>query len=333
MKKKASKPLTLESRPEDLEKAVSTLCLRVPVAAGMPELVKELARVIPQLFFREVLTRAGWYRLGAVIGPQGQRVAENLAQWVEAELLARGGDLSALVRDYESSGYRASRLIGKTHYLVASTGTYAMDFMQIELEEMLEVAGHELFSNVSGDSPPTIEALIDPPSLAGSRLASMPLGAPYYSLRRIIHVAQFLEQVVADKPELQNIRRFFDAWQTSSAGLSAELSNHWVLAVREHLDRYRQPVLQATPVAAIPGQPPRFECSFGAYGLALYESLQAFDRLVGYPMAWFFHMLTTKAVPHAAADAVMEDVQAGFSYLPARDVKVIKDWAHRPFAF
>ena len=30
-------------------------------------------------------------------------------------------------------------------------------------------------------------------------------------------------------------------------------------------------------------------------------------------MVWFFHMLTTKAVPHAVATAVIEeDVQAGF---------------------
>jgi len=44
-------------------------------------------------------------------------------------------------------------------------------------------------------------------------------------------------------------------------------------------------------------------------------------------------MLTTKTVPQAVAHAVIEDVQGGFSYLPERDVKVIKDWMHRPYAF
>ena len=339
MKKKTNKILTLESPAQDLEKAVVALCARIPVAAGIGELVAELARIIPQVFFREVLTRGGWYRLGGVIDAKGQRISDDLALWVETELDARDGDLARLFSDFKTSGYRAIRLLGKTHYMVASTGTYAMDFLQIELEEFLEVAGHELFA---GEAPANLEALLDPPqtdltSTTGVRGASdasrLPLGAPYYSLRRITHVSEFLQRLAEEKPEKQNVHRFFKAWQSSSASLSAEFSTHWVLAVRENLDRFRKPVLQATPVAAIDGALPRFECSFGAYGLALYEALQGFDRQIGYPMAWFFHMLTTKAVPHAAADAVIEDVQAGFSYLPARDVKVIKDWVHLPYSF
>ena len=66
----------------------------------------------------------------------------------------------------------------------------------------------------------------------------------------------------------------------------------------------------------------------GGKPLAMLDAIRA-----DYPMAWFFHMLTTKSVPHAVAGAVIDDVQAGFSYLPERDVKVIKDWLHRPYAF
>jgi hypothetical protein len=119
----------------------------------------------------------------------------------------------------------------------------------------------------------------------------------------------------------------------SSAGYASRFSNHCVIAVREYLDRFRQPILQATPVAAVNGLAPKFDGPPGARGLALYEALQRFDRQCGYPMAWFFHMLTTKAVPHTVAYAVVDDVQAGFSYLPARDVKIVKDWLHRPYSF
>lgn len=35
----------------------------------------------------------------------------------------------------------------------------------------------------------------------------------------------------------------------------------------------------------------------------------------------------------AVAQAVIEDVQSGFCYLPERDVKVLKDWMHRPYGF
>jgi hypothetical protein len=118
-----------------------------------------------------------------------------------------------------------------------------------------------------------------------------------------------------------------------SAGGASRFSNHWVLAISEHFDRYRQTILQATPVAAVNGAPPRFEGAFGASGLALRDALQRFDREAGHPMAWFFHMLTTKAVPHAVATAVVEDMQAGFSYLPERDLDIVKEWLFRPYGF
>ena len=91
--------------------------------------------------------------------------------------------------------------------------------------------------------------------------------------------------------------------------------------------------MQATPVAALNGPAPRFAGVYGAKGLALNDALQSFDREVGYPMAWFFHMLTTKSVPQAVAYAVIDDVQDGFHYLPERDVAVIKRWLFRPFGF
>jgi hypothetical protein len=106
-----------------------------------------------------------------------------------------------------------------------------------------------------------------------------------------------------------------------------------VIVVREHMDRYRQPVLHATPVAALNGTPPKFGASFGMQGLALHDSMIRYDKAVGYPMAWFFHMLTTRSAPHALANAVIDDVQAGFRYLPDRDVEVVKEWLYTPYGF
>ncbi|MBI4985502.1 MAG: hypothetical protein HZC24_09215, partial [Rhodocyclales bacterium] len=229
-----------------------------------------------------------------------------------------------------ASGLRATRLCGKTHYLVAATGSRAADFLQIEIEELQETLGHLLFA---GDAPGSLEELIDPPDATAVKTPAQPLGAAFFALRRVTDVADFLARMAAQKPEPQPVQRFFDAWQASSAGNATQLSNHWVLAVREHLDRYRQPILQATPVAAVNGLPPRFAGGFGIQGLGLQKALQAFDRQAGYAMAWFFHMLTTKTVPHAVAAAVIEDVQAGFRYLPDRDTQVVRDWLHRPYGF
>jgi len=313
-----------------LEQSIAELCVRVPVSAGAAGLAAELARVLPELFFREVLARGGWYRLGGVVDDSGTHLADDLAQWAESELAAAGDDLHVLAETYAERGYRATRLNGRTHYLVASTGNLAADFLQIEIEELQEVVGHTLFA---GEVPTTLEELVDPPRSDADKAGAVPLGAPFFVLRRVTDVSAFLKRMAAQKPEPQIVHRFFDAWQTCSAGNSTQFSNHWVLAVREYLDRYRQPILQATPVAALNGLPPKFSSTFGARGLALYEALQRFDRQAGYPMAWFFHMVTTKSVPHAVANAVIDDVQAGFSYLPKRDVDVVRNWLHRPYAF
>lgn len=209
------------------------------------------------------------------------------------------------------------------------TGSLPGEFLQVEIEELQEVVGHELFA---GPIRGSLEEIMDPPRPETAKVP-VALGAAFFALRRVTDLAEFLARMAAQKPEAQTVHRFFSAWESCSAGLATPFSSHWIVAVREYLDRYHQPILQATPVAADQGLPGRFDSAYGARGLALYEALQGFDRQAGYPMAWFFHMLTTKIVPYAVANAVIDDVQAGFSYLPERDVKVIKDWLHRPYGF
>lgn len=314
----------------ELENAVAEICVRIPVAAGTAGLAVDLARVAPTLLFREVLTRGGWYRLGGVIDAAGRHIADDVVQWAESELLSHDNDLHAMADDYRHAGsaLRASLLTGKTHYLVASVGPLAADFLQLEIEELQEVAAHLLFDERELSS---LEELYSPPHDERDRSKAQPIGLPFYALRKLTDVADFLGRLAAQKPEPQTIHRFFDAWQSSSAGPATRFHEHWVVAVREHLDRYRQPILQATPVAA--ASAPKFESTYGARGVALNHALQHFDRQAGYPMAWFFHLLTTKRVPHAVANAVIDDFQGGFRYLPERDVTVIKDWLHRPYGF
>jgi len=86
-------------------------------------------------------------------------------------------------------------------------------------------------------------------------------------------------------------------------------------------------------VAALNGAAPRFAATFGMQGLALHQAMARYDRAVGYPMAWFFHMLTVRSAPYALANAVIDDVNAGFQYLPDRDVQVVKEWLCQPYAF
>ncbi len=312
-----------------LAESIAELCVRIPVAAGPAALARELAKLAPDLAFREVLARGGWYRLGGIVDGGGHQVASDIEHWAESELARFDDDFQLLAEEYAGKDLRATRLIGKTHYWVAATGRPAPDFLQLEIEEIQEMICQPLFAG--DDLPSSLEELVD--ARDGCAEKPVPLGIPFYSLRRVTDIAEFLGRMRAQKPEPQPVHRFVDAWEMSSAGHAAQFSNQWVLAVREHLDRYRQPILAATPVAAIVGAPPRFDGGFGARGLALAGALQCFDKQAGYPMAWFFHMLTTKAVPHAVASVVVEDMQGGFGYLPERDVQVVKDWLFKPYGF
>lgn len=306
--------------------AIAEACISVAVSAGPAALAKAISAAEPRLSFRQVLERGGWYRLGGVLDAGGEHIATDLEGWAAAELASHGEDVAAFAEDCSERGLRATRFYGKTHYWVAQTGSGAADFIQLEIEELQETACHVL--GAGREAPSSVEELIE----GGGTENPTPLGLPFYRLRRLTDVSQFLGRMRDQKLEPQPVHRFLGAWEASSAG-SAAFSNHWVLAVREHLDRYRQPILAAVPVAAIVGVPPRFQTAFGARGQALSAALQAFDRQAGYPMAWFFHMITTKAVPHAVAGLVVEDMQSGFAYLPERDLQAVKDWLHRPFGF
>jgi hypothetical protein len=321
--------MTPSSQWKQLAQSVADLCVRVPVSSGPGALARELSHAAPPLAFREMLARGGWHRLGGVLDADGKHLANDLQQWANNELAAHDDDLHAMIDTHLEHGLRATRVNGMTHYLVASTGAGAADFLQVEIEELQEVVSHPLFDEDA--YPANLEELLD----LLERGAGTPtaLAMPYYTLRRVTDIADFLARMREQKPDAQPVHRFLQNWEASSAGLAAQFSNHWVIAVREHLDRYRQPNLQAQPVMAINGSPPRFAGAAGAQGLVLHDALLRFDREAGYPMAWFFHMLTSKSIPHAVAYAVIDDVQAGFSYLPERDVKVLRDWLHRPYGF
>ncbi|MEW6163833.1 MAG: hypothetical protein AB1642_02095 [Pseudomonadota bacterium] len=309
--------------------ALAEACVQISVAQGPAGLARELARIAPQSSFREVLARGGWYRLGGVVDARGRHLADDLEHWVQEELAAHDDDLAAVAAAHADAALHATRLTGKTHYWVARHGDGAADFVQVEIEELQEVVCHALFPD--GEAPASLEDLVDPRAACAGAPAT--LGMPFYAVRRVTDVADFLAGMRAQKPEPQPIHRFIEAWEQSSASRATDFSNHWVVAVREHLDRYRQPIRAASPVAALNGAPPRFDSAYGARGLQLAEALQRFDKQAGYPLAWFFHMLTTKSVPHAVATVVVEDVQGGFNYLPDRDVQVVRDWLHRPYGF
>jgi hypothetical protein len=313
-----------------LAEPIRGACTATAVAAGPASLAKEIGERLPDWSFREILCRGGWYRLGGVVGPAGERVSDALEAWAAEQLDQRDGDLAVLQEDFVDSGLRATQWVGRTHYLVAATGAGSTDFLQLEVEDLQEMLAHPLFERDA--VPSTLDEVVD--ARAGFAVpGEAPLAAARYAFRRLTHVGDLLARMRSQSLEPQPIHRFVADWDASSAGPASAFCNHWALALREHLDRYKQTLVRATPIAARNGEPPRFTAREGTSGLALHNALLAFDRAVGYPFAWYFGLLTGKAVPHWLPAAVASDAAAGFSYLPERDLAIVKQWLHRPYAF
>ena len=310
---------------KSLAPAIVETCTKVQVSSGPIALVKALSHALPEWKFRHAMSRGGWYRLGGILDVNGQRVSDSLESWVENALDERDGDFTRLIDDFADQTLYATRLVGQTHYLVASADDSTDGFLQLEIEDLQEMRVHQLFTN----EPSTLEELVDP---RGGGEQAVPVGLPFYTFRRIQHIGAFLKRMLAQKPEPAAIHRMLEDWSKSSASNTSTYYNHWVIATREHLDRYHQSVFRAQPIATLAGTAPDFDASAGTSGLKLNDALTHFDRETGYPMAWYFHMLTTKAVPHWVAQTVVEDSLSGFAYLPQRDVDVVRSWLHRPYS-
>ncbi len=308
-----------------LASSIQECCTRTPVSGGPAALVNQLEQQLPEWQFRHRFNRGGWYRLGGVVDGAGNSLSENLESWSEQTLDEHDGDMASLLDALDANARYATRLVGSTHYLVAPAGESPDDFLQLEVEELQEMQGHRLGE---GD-PSSLLELIDPDA---PHAQLKPLGLPTYRFRRLLHMGSTLQRMAAQSPEPPAIQRLMEDWNESSAGHTTSFNNHWVIALREYLDRYQQTQYRAQPIPILSGKPPRFDVEQGTRELKLQAALQAFDKEVGYPLAWYFHMLTTKAVPAWVAQVVVEDALAGFAYLPQRDVDVVRRWLHRPYA-
>ncbi|MFZ4537025.1 hypothetical protein [Propionivibrio sp.] len=310
---------------KSISPAIVETCAKAFVSSGPGAFVKALSLALPEWKFRHAMSRGGWYRLGGIIDSTGQRVSDSLESWVESALNERDGDIGQLIDDFTDQSLYATRLVGQTHYLVASAGEETDGFLQLEIEVLQEMRVHRLFAN----DPSTLEELVDP---RGGGDQPVPVGLPFYTFHRVHHIGALLRRMLAQKPEPAPIHRMIEDWSKSSASSASAYYNHWVIATREHIDRYQQPVFCAQAIATLAGEAPEFGAAAGTSGLKLNEALTHFNRESGYPMAWYFHMLTSKAVPHWVADSVVEDSLAGFAYLPHRDVEVVRGWLHRPYS-
>lgn len=285
-------------------------------------------KYLPTLAFRHALSRGGWYRPGGVIRADGARLADDVEAWAEAELRSCGDDMAALLERHEDADLLATRISGRAHYFVAAYGPGPEQFYQLEVEEVQEVLDRKLID--PAQLPADLAELVDP--LMPVTVAAQAVGSPAYRFRRLTDMQQAMVRLPMALPGQASLRRFLDDWAAGSTGAPGHFCDYWIVALREHQDRYRNQTLTATPLARHARQLKTFPWNTDLRGLDLASQIQAFDRAAGYPCAWYFHLVAGALVPRDIASALAQDIEAGFNYLPDSGVTLLSGWLAKPYS-
>ncbi len=285
-------------------------------------------RIRPGCTFRHALSRGGWYRTGGVITADGRHVADHSDTWAKAELEECAGDFAELLDRLAERGLLVTRHTGRTHYFVAAYGSAPADFLQLEVEELQTVLERKLVDTER--LPEDLQDLIDP--ISPVPLEAQPVGVPRYLFRRLIDMRQAVACVSISEGQDNRLSRILSEWSHSSAATRGNFSDHWIVTLREHQDRYHNAVVSASLLSRHARALKPFHWNLELSGVELGAQLHGFDRATGYPSAWYFHLVAGTITPPKVAYAVERDLDAGFNYLPDTEAVLLKSWVATPYS-
>jgi hypothetical protein len=307
-------------------------------------LLAKLQALNPGYPIRLAKTGEEWYRLGGIVDMDGKRIANNLIEWTERTYIECGKNLQTLIDHAWEQQFIATKQTGNTLYFVIQTGAKAEQFIQIDIDKTHEMSDRLL---VNGDYPPEdLEEFIDPldpecietfcigtSAIApGMALPPASMQSSRYSYRRKTDVSVFMDEINKYHVSEHPVQRFMDDWNRSSAQLKAVLSDDWIVRPFRHTGRFGEQIINVELINTQQKNVPQLEDINGRKGTALHSLLARFDRQAGYPFAWFFYMVKGKLVSPNYGVAVFQDISGDFSYLPERDVAILKDWINTPYS-
>lgn len=290
-------------------------------------LLGKLQTLVPERPVHLAFVGEEWYRLGGVVDMDGNRIANDLTEWVERTYLECGQNLQTLIDHTVEQKFIATKQTGRTLHFVVQTGTRAEDFILIEIDKTQEVSDRMLVHE--SNPPEDLEEFIDP--LQPFCIENFRFGHSRYTYRRKTDVALFMEVINERHPGRHPVQRFMDDWNRSSAGQKARMSDDWLIRPFRHTGRFGEQIVNAEIVNIHRHNLPHLEDFAGKKGNALSQVLSRFDRQAGYPFAWFFYMLKGKLVSSHCAESVYRDIAGDFAYLPERDAAVLRDWITNPY--
>jgi hypothetical protein len=291
-------------------------------------LLAKLQSLNPSYPMRLAKVGEEWYRLGGVVDMDGNRIANDLVEWTERTYIECGKNLQTLIDHARQQKLIATRQTGNTLHFVVQTGPKAEQFVQIDIDKTHEVSDRLL---VNEHNPPEdLEEFIDP--LDPECIEAFGVGAARYFYRRKADVAIFMDEINKYHIEEHPVQRFMDDWNRSSAQQKVVLSEDWIIRPYRNTGRFGEQIINVEIINAQQKNVPQLEDINGKKGTSLHNLLTRFDRQAGYPFAWFFYMVKGKLVSPHTGGAVFKDVSGDFSYLPERDVAVLKDWINTPYS-
>ena len=314
------------------ETSLKRFSARITAAVPRPHHTN-LLEVIRDTFnlynFQFVFTQEGWHRSGGVIRPDGSRVTKDLEAWAKTELQAFEDNMDKFLEYYAKDHLLVTRLLGKTHYFVASRSTEPMDFLQLEIEELQEVTDRHL---VHPEKRPThfIE-LVDP--ITPHTLPFQTISRSYYRFRRVIDMRVIMAYLIkSSHGSTVPLQRFLDEWVKSHlGGFPHHFCHHWLINLYEHLNSDGQLTLSIFPFSLRHRRLRYFHWDIQARGMQLANQLNAFDRAAGDTFAWYFHWITGISIPQQVLSSVRQDLEEGYQYLAEPHRKILETWFKEPY--
>lgn len=341
-------------------------------ASADTDFAPALSRAFPGFDFTTASVDDFYWRGDArtVLSPDGARLGDHRT-WVERELAELDRDLTAFWNRHRKSGIQFSEWRGAPVFAFAPTGSGVADFVQLSLGRDIEfLAGPVVdpdYRPYSGDD------LFDPSWVPREPVTDAPvLAGPVYRLRGrssggVVHMKSFLarrarierEQRAGRRTELENHaihevgpegtrdiafldanrdwfdfvpreNRFFADWERSSAAAD-HIFAHWAFDIHDLEERGRREIGFIPRPLTNPAE--RLLADDGVSVHRLMERIEAVDREVGLPFAWFFLMTHGHWVDPDVGHAIAEGLRAGRVRLPDQDAAVLLAWDDKPYLF
>lgn len=258
-------------------------------------------------------------------------------------------------------------------YVVARTGPAPQDYVQVALDVQTEHVvgtvttqrmpyGEDEFLHDLGNLPTGVSGgVIGRPSYRLSRVDHVPalleeidrleyeerLAQAPEMQRKTIRIVEidgtrsrqydkpFLEECPGWINELPKLVRWFEDWRDSSAH-EHDITRHWGIEVVDRMSNGKR-ILGGTPRWIGDANLPSLSIPDGVADprklRRLATDAAAFDRALGYPMAWFFHSAYGNRSTPDAIRRMLDALDSKYVTLPDRDAEVMKRWVQRPYAF